>query len=57
MNPSLLGLHGLHEVFNVHPVFVHFPIALFPTRQYDHGAVEAEPRHHEDLEDGHHHSH
>jgi len=24
-------LQGLHEVFNVHPVFVHFPIALFPS--------------------------
>lgn len=31
MDFSLLGLQGLHEVFNVHPVFVHFPIALFPS--------------------------
>ena len=31
MDPSLLGLQGLREVFNVHPVFVHFPIALFPS--------------------------
>lgn len=27
---SLLGFHGLLEVFNVHPAFVHFPIALLP---------------------------
>lgn len=31
MDYSLLGFSGLKEVFNVHPVFVHFPIALFPT--------------------------
>lgn len=31
IDPSLLGLQGLHQVFNVHPVFVHFPIALFPS--------------------------
>jgi uncharacterized membrane protein len=31
MDPSLLGLQGLREVFNVHPVFVHVPIALFPS--------------------------
>jgi len=31
MDFSLLGFQGLHEVFNVHPVFVHFPIALFPS--------------------------
>lgn len=31
MDFSLLGLQGLREVFNVHPVFVHFPIALFPS--------------------------
>jgi uncharacterized membrane protein len=30
MDFSLFGLQGLHQVFNVHPVFVHFPIALFP---------------------------
>jgi len=28
MDFSLLGLQGLHEVFNVHPVFVHFLSAL-----------------------------
>lgn len=31
IDPSLLGFSGLKEVFNVHPVFVHFPIALFPS--------------------------
>ena len=31
MDPSLLGFSGLREVLNVHPVFVHFPIALFPS--------------------------
>ena len=31
MDVSLFGLQGLHQVFNVHPVFVHFPIALFPS--------------------------
>lgn len=31
MDPSLLGFSGLSEVLNVHPVFVHFPIALFPS--------------------------
>ncbi|MBI4125747.1 MAG: DUF2231 domain-containing protein [Deltaproteobacteria bacterium] len=30
MDWSLLGFKGLFEVVNVHPVFVHFPIALFP---------------------------
>lgn len=30
MDFSLIGFHGLAEVFNVHPVFVHFPIVLFP---------------------------
>jgi uncharacterized membrane protein len=30
MDFSLLGFSGLKEVMNVHPVFVHFPIALFP---------------------------
>ena len=29
-DPSLLGFSGLKQVFNVHPVFIHFPIALFP---------------------------
>jgi uncharacterized membrane protein len=27
---SLYGFKGLTEVFNVHPVFVHFPIVLLP---------------------------
>ena len=31
MDFSLLGFQGLRQVFNVHPVFVHFPIALFPS--------------------------
>lgn len=31
MDWSLLGFKGLFEVINIHPVFVHFPIALFPT--------------------------
>ena len=31
IDPTLLGFSGLHEVFNVHPAFVHFPIALFPS--------------------------
>ena len=31
MDVSLFGLQGLRQVFNVHPVFVHFPIALFPS--------------------------
>lgn len=30
MDWSLLGFRGLDQVFNVHPVFVHFPIAFFP---------------------------
>ncbi len=30
-DPALLGFSGLREVFNVHPIFVHFPIALFPS--------------------------
>ena|SRR5688572_20469950 len=30
MDWQLLGFSGLKEVFNLHPVFVHFPIALFP---------------------------
>ena len=28
---GLLGFSGLKEVFNLHPAFVHFPIALIPT--------------------------
>lgn len=31
MDWSLLGFKGLNQVFNIHPVFIHFPIALFPT--------------------------
>lgn len=31
MDWALLGFKGLGEVLNIHPVFVHFPIALFPT--------------------------
>lgn len=31
MDWSLLGFRGLNQVLNIHPVFVHFPIALFPT--------------------------
>lgn len=31
IDPNLLGFSGLKEVFNVHPVFVHFPLALFPS--------------------------
>lgn len=31
MDWSLLGFQGLGQVLNLHPVFVHFPIALFPT--------------------------
>src|ERR1017187_590268 len=30
-DPALLGFSGLKEVFNLHPAFVHFPIALIPT--------------------------
>ncbi|OGH55604.1 MAG: hypothetical protein A3G34_00850 [Candidatus Lindowbacteria bacterium RIFCSPLOWO2_12_FULL_62_27] len=30
MDASLLGFSGLGEVYNLHPVFVHFPIALLP---------------------------
>lgn len=30
MNQSLWGFKGLKEIANIHPVFVHFPIALFP---------------------------
>ncbi|MFA5975779.1 MAG: DUF2231 domain-containing protein [Elusimicrobiota bacterium] len=29
-DPALLGFSGLREVFNLHPAFVHFPIALIP---------------------------
>lgn len=30
MDWSLLGFHGVKEVVNIHPLFVHFPIALLP---------------------------
>ncbi len=30
MDLSLYGFSGLNQVFNVHPAFVHFPIALLP---------------------------
>lgn len=30
MDWSLYGFEGLTEILNVHPAFVHFPIALFP---------------------------
>lgn len=31
MDWGLLGFKGLGAVLNIHPVFVHFPVALFPT--------------------------
>jgi len=31
MDLSLLGFRGLREVYNVHPAFVHFPVALLPS--------------------------
>ena len=31
VDPSLLGFSGLHELANIHPAFVHFPLALFPS--------------------------
>jgi uncharacterized membrane protein len=31
MDYSLLGFGGLKDFFNVHPMFVHFPVALFPS--------------------------
>lgn len=31
MDWSLLGFQGIRQMANSHPVFVHFPIALFPT--------------------------
>ncbi len=30
MDFSLLGFSGVKDLFNVHPIFVHFPVALFP---------------------------
>ena len=30
MDTSLIGFQGLPELFNIHPIFVHFPIVLFP---------------------------
>ena len=31
IDPTLLGFSGLTHITNVHPAFVHFPIALFPS--------------------------
>ena len=31
IDPTLLGFSGLKQAYNVHPAFVHFPIALFPS--------------------------
>ncbi len=31
MDISLLGFSGVREMFNIHPAFVHFPIALLPS--------------------------
>ena len=31
MDFSLLGFSGLRQVYNIHPVLVHFPVALFPS--------------------------
>ncbi|OFZ53414.1 MAG: hypothetical protein A2428_10100 [Bdellovibrionales bacterium RIFOXYC1_FULL_54_43] len=31
MDWSLLGFEGLWKVYNVHPAFVHFPVALLPS--------------------------
>lgn len=31
MDISLLGFSGISQVYNLHPLFVHFPIALLPT--------------------------
>ena len=30
MDTSLLGFAALHEMFNLHPMFVHLPLALIP---------------------------
>ncbi len=30
MDLSMYGFQGLHETFNLHPTFVHFPLALLP---------------------------
>ena len=30
MDLSLYGFEGLSQTFNIHPAFVHFPIALLP---------------------------
>ncbi|MBI4396584.1 MAG: DUF2231 domain-containing protein [Elusimicrobia bacterium] len=30
MDYSLLGFSGLAQMYNIHPAFVHFPVALFP---------------------------
>lgn len=31
IDPTLLGFSGLSEIANVHPAFVHMPLALFPS--------------------------
>jgi uncharacterized membrane protein len=31
VDPNLLGFSGLQQVDNIHPAFVHFPLALFPS--------------------------
>ena len=31
IDPALLGFSGFKEMYNVHPAFVHFPIALIPS--------------------------
>lgn len=45
METSLLGFTALTELYNVHPVFVHFPIALLPAAllMYFLGAVSGRP--------------
>lgn len=30
MDISLLGFSAVRELFNIHPMFVHFPVALLP---------------------------
>ena len=37
LDPALLGFSGLQEGYNVHPAFVHFPIALFPVALFFYG--------------------